>query len=69
MNFKANQSKGKELTEEKPYLEMEDGYSPGALSTRVLAGLNNAYETTKDLAKIAESLRTSSPKKYRRKVK
>ena len=61
--------KEKEIVDEQPYLELEIDYAPETLSTRVVAGPNNAYETSKDLAKIAESLRTSSPKKVRRRLK
>ena len=61
--------KEKEVVEEQPYLELEIDYAPEVLSTRVVAGSNNAYETSKDLAIIAESLRSSSPKKYRRRLK
>ena len=60
--LKENQGKEKELLEEKPYLELEVGYAPEALASRVAVGPNNAYETTKDLAKIAESIRTISSK-------
>ena len=67
--YQENQGKEKELVEEKPYLELEVSYAPEATSSRIVVGPNNAYETAKDLAKIAESLRTAAPQKYRRKLK
>jgi hypothetical protein len=62
--FKERQKKESERAEEKPFLEV--GYTPEVEGTRMITSANNAYETSRDLAKIAESLRSGTPRKYRR---